>query len=273
MDAPLTLQVVLDPNIGHPMPDAVCFCTGPPGEDLSSYTEPVYDDLDAFFLDLVCGRPLPLKFVARRVDDERTVLAVALFMNRDLPIHPKTPSLLAASALWRDFPSWGLAHVDRDLGRFLGLLRAAVPPSGLDRRALGDRLSTAMGWVRDYIRNDELPSLPPMPLPEVIDVGTNGFVIAKTSGPLGFGWIDLFRMGHLRGLLVNDAAHGRIRARIARKSRWAALNLEAACQVLNEMEAAMGQPPEWTVSGDALNSPRHGTEIEVEHLVALLLRC
>jgi len=130
-----------------------------------------------------------------------------------------------------------------------------------------------VGWVRDYVRNDELPPLPPMPLPDVLDVGTNGFVVAETSGPLGFGWVDLFRMGHLRGLLIQKPVAGRRKMRVARKSRWLELNLEAAAGVLNEMEAAMGQPPGWVVLGDVLDSPRHGTEVEIQHVVALLIRC
>jgi hypothetical protein len=265
---PLSLQVVLDPDVGHPLPDAVCFRTGPAVEG-----QPTYEDLEPFVLDLVSGRPLPLKFVTRRVDDERTILAAALFLNRDLPIHPRMPVVLAAAALWRDFPAWGLSHVDRDLGRFLGFLRAAVPPSGLDRRTLGTRLSAAVAWVRDYVRNDVLPPLPPMPMPDVLDVGTNGFVVAQTSGPLDFGWVDLFRMGHLRGVLADKPVAGRRRVRVSRKSQWAALNLDAACQIFNEMEAAMGQPPGWHVQGDALDSQIHGTEIALEHLILALVRC
>jgi hypothetical protein len=116
---------------------------------------------------------------------------------------------------------------------------------------------------------------PPPPMPDVKDIGTNGFVWAETAwaASLDEGWVDLFRMGHLRGILVTSPMGGRRRVRIARKSLWTALNLDAACSVLNEMEAAMGQPPGWQVRGDALDSPGHGTEVEVKHIVALLVRC
>lgn len=264
---PLTYEVVVEPGTPHPAPGAVSFRTGPTVPD-----EPTYDDLEPFWWDLVAGRPLPLKLVIRQVDDERTLLAVALFLHRDLAVHPRMPNVLTASAFWRVRPDWGLSHVDRDLGRFLAFLRAAVPPSGLDRRTLGERMASAVRWIREYVTEDRLPPLPPMPMPMILDVGTNGFVVAATTlGSLKDGWLDLFRLGHLRGVLVQELPDGRRSVMVARKSEWTALNLHAAAEVFNAMEAAMGSPFTWTVTGDRLVG--QVTEIRVEDLVRVLVRC
>jgi len=258
---PLSYEVIIDPGTEHPATDAVSFRTGPP---ISG--EPVYDDLSPFWWDLVAGRPLPLKFVTRRIDDERTLIAMALFLYRDLATHPRMSEVLVASDFWRVQPDWGLAHVDRDLGRFLILLRDYVRPSGLDRKTLGDRMVTAITWIRKFVTEDWLPSLPLVPMPTVLDVGTNGFVVASTTGSLDDGWLDLFRMGHLRGVLVRERQDGLLDVLIARKSRWATLDLNAAAEALNEVSASR-----WAVRGNRL--PGEGVSVPLPIIIQILCRC
>jgi hypothetical protein len=229
--------------------------------------------VDAFHRDLISGKPLPLVFWTPHVDDEGTLLALALFLHRDLAIHPAIPSLLAARAFLNDFPVWGGAHIDRDLWRFLSFLRGFVP-QGLSRQELGDRVSMAVGWIHDYITKGELPQmLDGFRGIKVIDRGSNGFVLAESLGQdLEGDWVELFRQGHLRGLLMGPLVGRARKMLIARKTVWSPLNLEVAGSALNELEVAMGGEPEWVTDGDRLRSPEGGSLLSVSHVFTILAR-
>lgn len=264
----IQFHVVIDPAAPTGA-DVVYFQAGvAPVEGLA-----VYETVEGFHRDLVSGRPLPLVFWTPRISDDGALLALALFLHRDLAIHPGTIPLLAARAFLNDFPVWGGAHIDRDLGRFLGFLKGFVPP-GLSRQELSDRVPMAVGWIHDYITKGELPQMADgFQGLRVIDRGSNGFVLAESLGQdLEAGWLELFRQGHLRGLLMGPLVGRSRKMLIARKTEWAPLNLEVAGSALNELEVAMGGDPEWAVGGDWLRSPGGGSLLSVSHVFTILSR-
>jgi hypothetical protein len=252
----IELHVLIDPTLTEAPPEAFLF----------------EGDIRGFFHDLVAGKPFPLTLALREVKDVDALLAVALFLHRDLAINPGVPGLLAAFALACEEPLWGLAHVDRDIGRFVGHLRAYLAQPGADRRQQGDSVTTAVGWLRELLLEGTLPQMAPARLaPTVITVGSNGFVLAEGLAPHFDGWVELFRQGHLRGLLVGPQGFdGRRAATIARKSHFVDLDLDRLAVAFNSMETAMGELPEWRVEFNLLFSP--GTLILVQHLMLALSR-
>jgi hypothetical protein len=252
----IQFNVLVDPTLTEPPPDAYLF----------------EGDLRGFFHDLIAGKPFPLTLALRDVKDVDTLLVVALFLHRDLAIHPGLPGLLAAFALACEEPLWGFAHVDRDLERFVRHVRAYLAQAGADRRKQGDSVTSAVEWLREYVHEGVLPQMKPARQePTVITVGSNGFVLAEGFAPHREGWVALFRQGHLRGLLVSpQGADGRRAATIARKSPHVAYDLNAIAEAFNAVETAMGELPEWVVEGDLLGTP--GTLILVQHLMLMLSR-
>src|SRR6185436_6453728 len=138
------------------------------------------DGARAFFDDLILGRPMPLTLITSGLNRIDTLIAMTVFMSRDLAIHPVTPNLLVAAELVDRYQLAGLAHIDRDLARFFTFL-AAYMSSTVNRKEQESRLSTAVAWVREYILGGVLPALPPEPpIPRILDKGTDGFVVAET---------------------------------------------------------------------------------------------
>ena len=164
----LRLNVLIDPTLTSAPDDAV-----------------LYDgDIRRFFHDMVAGKPLPLTLALREVRDVDALLAVAVFLHRDLAIHPGLPGLLAVFAMACEEPFWGLAHVDRDIGRFVGHLRGYLGQSGAGKQEQAERVATAVGWIRELLLEGRLPQMAPAPVaPTVITVGTNGFVFAEGPQP------------------------------------------------------------------------------------------
>lgn len=268
MTSDLQFHVVIDSSVPS-NGDVVYFRAGV----LASDTVASYEDVDGFYQELISGRPLPMTFWTPAVHDEWTLVALALFLHRDLAIQPSVPSLLALRPFLTAFPVWGGAHVDRDLGRFLGFLRAFVP-QGLTQQDMGDRVGSAVGWIRSYLLDGTLPQMPDsFKGVRVLDRGSNGFVLAESLGQdLEGDWVELFRLGHLRGLLLGQPSERSRPMLIARKTPWATLNLEQAESALNELEIAMGGDPEWAIDGDRIKSPSAGSILAVSHVLAVLTR-
>lgn len=221
--------------------------------------------LEAFYFDLLAGKPYPLTLGVKAITGPETLLAITLWLHRDLLIYFSTPSVVAGFALAAKYPVWGLAHMERDLSRFIQFLRKYPVTTQAN-------VVAAVTLVKEFIFGP-LDNLPPEgQLPIIIDVGTNGFVLAKTSGDLVQGWVDLYRKGHLRGLLIGAENDTYRQVLIARKSPWVPLNLEAAAQAFNAMEQAQGELAGWKVENDFLWGPPEGTSILVQHLMEVLLR-
>ena len=282
---PIKLEVRIEPDLPQVVPDAVSFETGATRAQASNPDLFVYEHhgegfnqadpgaLTCFFEDLILGRPFPFVFATKSIQDVDTLVAMSLFLHRDLAIHPAMPGLVATVDFVHRRGLVALSHVEPDLARFLCFLRAYFPEKGLSKRQLGDRLATAVTWIREFVHEDRLPHMgaPPTPV-RVIDHGTNGFVVAETTGSLIDGWVELFRQGFLRGVLIGPDVHGRRTALAARKSPYVQLDLVTAARLLNQMEGAMGELPEWESDGFFLKSPPEGTLILVSHLLDVLVR-
>lgn len=266
----LHFQVVIDPDLGPDIENAVAL-----GEFRSPKGTAVVildSSLASFYRDLLLGRPLPLTLVTRKVDSVGKVLVITLFLHRDLAIHPKVFSLVAAANLVDQLQLVGLAHIDPALARFFQFLMSYLPPS-LGKPELEKRLVTVVSWVRDHLLEDRFPALPPVQEPpRILDIGTNGFVLAECRGSLEEGWIELYRQGYLRGLLFGPNLGGRRKVLAARKSPFLAFDLRKAADILNEAESAMGEPPGWVTDGIWLEGPPEGTLLLVSALTQVLIR-
>lgn len=269
----LRLDVVIDPKLERGVQDAVAF-----GDFVlveGNHIGVVYPELGLpqLFTDLILGRPLPLTFVTRGIHSVGALVAVALFLHRDLAIHPRMPSMVMAATLVEQFGHAGLAHIDRDLARFFQLLREYLPPK-LTRQEQQQKLQTAVGWIRQYVLEEALPGLgSEAPPPRVLDWGTDGFVVAEMPDRrLEDGWIELFRQGHLRGVLIGPERQDRRLVLAARKSAYVGFDLARAAVVLNEAEQAMGEEPTWEATELWLGGPSKGTLIPVSGLLDVFLR-
>jgi len=280
------LNVRIEKNLPAVVPDALSFETGASkaqaedpslciyehhGVEFSSYSRGA---LPSFYEDLLLGKALPLTFATPAVHDVDTLTAIALFLHRDLATHPATASFVyTVDFVHRlGFPS--LAHIEPRLAQFLSVLRCYVPDNGVTPRELSERLTTAVKWVREYIQDGMTPSLSGTnPRVRVIDVGSNGFVLAEANA-LWDGWLELYRLGFLRGLLTEVVDQDRRRVLAARKSLYVPFNLEMAGKLLNQMELAMGEPPDWKLSPDGLwlEGPSDGTLILIKHVMDVLVR-
>lgn len=276
----IDLQVVVSPDVPAVLPEAVTFECGASRQEVSSSATYAYEHhgaeftqedpgaLTMFFEDLVLGRPLPLKFATRSIQDVDTLVALALFLQRDLAVQPTTPAFVAVVDLVHRRGVPLLGHLDRDLGGFLRFLRRLFP-EGLARQELGDRLGAAVAYIRDYLVDGRLPSVDlSWPEVRVMQTGTNGFVLAQTTGPLVEGWVELYRQGHLKGVLLGALGA----ASLARKSVWVGFDLERALGVLNALEEAAMGLPEWRLEGDFLLGPPGGSQIRPTDLLQLAIR-
>lgn len=278
----MDLRVLVEPSLPSMVADAISFeC----GASLKQATENTYvyehhgEDftpehqgaLSRFFEDMMLGARFPTTFATRAIRDVDTMFAIALFLNRDLALVPGMIGLVAQVELVhrRGVPMFG--HLDPSTVSFLRLLREYLPES-LTKSEMRDRIQTAAGWIRELATNGSYP--PGRPLPEVrlIDRGTNAFVVAETEGDLVEGWVVLYSMGYIRGVLVRPERGGRREVLAARKSLHAPLDLPTAARLLNDVESVMGEPAEWSCKGDWLFGPAKGTVLTLPHMLEVFLR-
>ena len=267
----LEFKVVVDKDLGRKVEGVVAF--GDFVTEDSTGRTAIYqvNEVSEFFRDLILGRPLPLVFVTRDLENLSVILGVTLFLHRDLAIQPIVPSLLTSFGLADAYGVPGQAHVDRDLSRFLKFLRVYVG-SAKGKKGQQEALTSAVSWIRAYILEGSLPALPTEPdPPRIIEQGTDGFVFATTKGNLSAGWEELYRQGFLRGVLLTQNAD-RWKVLAARKSAFLALDLTKAADALNEAEAAMGEPSDWVTDGIWLLSPENGTLIPPSTILQVFLR-
>ncbi len=283
----LEFNAKIDPTLPAVVPDAISFETGASRKQAGDPDLFVYEHhgvdfgpadpgaLTSFFEDMILGRPLPLVFATHQVRDLDTIVAMALFFQRTLAIHPAMPGFVACVDLVHRRGPAMLGHIEPNLGRFFLLLRTVFPEKGLSKRELGERIATAIRWITEYLDGGPPALGIPWPSVRVLDVGTDGFVVAETSGHLPGGWVELYRKGHLRGLLIGPDIEGRRKVLIARKSPTVSFDLSTAAEVFNEMERAMGELPEWRLAGSPstwLWGPERGTLLRVGQMLELLKR-
>lgn len=283
----MELNVRIDKTLPVIVPGAVSFETGATRQDLEGI-EFVYEHhgggfstsdkgaLTQFFEDLILGCPFPLTLATHSVKDVDTLLAISLFLHRDLATHPTMPELVYTVDFVHRLGLPALAHIAEDKARFFSALRDYFPEKGLSQRELSARVTTAVGWVREYVHQGTLPVLGPVAQTEVriLNQGTDGFVVAVTKGSLWDGWVELYRLGFLRGILVEYVAGDRQRVLVTKKSHFVRFDLGSAARVLNQIETATGEPPEWTVTKDGLwmQGPATGTLLLLRQILEILTR-
>lgn len=252
-----------------------------PSEDVFVYKsdpEKLGDSaLQQFYRDLIFGRPLPIKLVARQVQDIDEALIVALFLDRKLAITPSCAQVVFWCDLGRFGPA-GLAHVDPDFAEFISWARIYLL-DGSGGTPHGERVKHVVEWLQRYILEGSLPQAPVAASrepPRILDIGTDGFVVAEVPWGTGLpdSWTELYRQGHLRGILFEQPARGGLlRALGARKSPFVTLGLTKAAAILNEAEKALGEPGGWTVEeGLWLWDPEGGTKLLPTDILQVLVR-
>jgi hypothetical protein len=281
----IQLQVLVDPKVNGLVKDAISFETGLTRAQAADPHLYAYEHhgaeftlvdpgaLWSFYEDVLLGRPLPEKFVTRTLENFDTLYAITLFLHRDLVTHPATPGLLASVDLAHRRGIQGLAHLAPDLVNFLVMVTLLFTRE-TSKKEQGEQLRTVVGWIYEHVTEDRLPHVgQQLPTATILETGTNGFVVAEGRGRLNLTWIDLYRQGYLRGVLLGPpgkAGHREVLG--SRKSVYVPFNLVQAASLLNQIEAALGQPPEWTADELWLRSPPTGTLIDIPHLMEVFLR-
>jgi hypothetical protein len=165
-----------------------------------------------------------------------------------------------------------LSHLDPTISGFLRSFNRFFPEK-LSKLERGERIATAVQWIREYLVDGRIPSLGgQLPDVRVIDIGTNGFVLAETLNPSVEAWEVLYRRGFLRGLLIGPEVDGSRPVLASRKNVRAWSTLPQCIPFLNDLDSISGGDPEWRQEGDNLRSPSVGTKILVSHLLEVFLR-
>lgn len=265
----LQFQVQIDPNLEGPLTGVVAF-----GEfEVQEGAVYPLDGIRAFYEDLIMGRPFPLVFAAREIVSLSQIVGITLFLFRDLAIHPDTPKFITAVDLVDRYQHAGAAHVEPELLDFFKFLLACFP-SDLTKDEQGARLKMVVGRVRQYLHEGSLPSMiSHTKVPRVLDVGTNGFVVAEVpkGRDLEAAWVELFRRGYLRGALFGTGGE-QTEVLVAKKSPFVLLDLERAATILNDAEFSMGAPGSWVVKDLWLRSPEGGTLLPPKSVLDVLVR-
>jgi hypothetical protein len=282
---PIEFKVIIEPSLPALVPEAISFETGATPQEVADPSMFAYEHhasgfssqagaLVHFFEDLIKGRQFPLTFATHAIRDVDTLFAIALFLHRDLAIHPSTPGVVTSVDMVHRLGDPFLGHLEPGLERLLRRMRVYFP-KGLSRGEAADRLSTALGWIHGYITEGTFPhpGVEPPP-PRVLDIGTNGFVLAQQDEPrhLYDAWIALYRKGFLRGVVVSGDRKSRRNVLASRKSLLVNFDLQRAASLLNEMEVSIGEPPGWESEGQWLTGPEAGTLILTSHMMEVFLR-
>jgi len=112
----LRFEVIIDPSLEPEVEGVVAFGQFVAKGELSAVYADSRTALTEFYVDLLQGRPFPLKLVTRDIQTVGQLVAMAVFLRRELAIHPALPGLIAAANLVDQLGLVGLAPVDRDLG-------------------------------------------------------------------------------------------------------------------------------------------------------------
>jgi hypothetical protein len=227
--------------------------------------------LTCFFEDVMLGRPMPIVFATKSIGDVDTLVAMTLFMHRDLALVPRLTSLVAAADLVHRRGAPAMAHVDIELANFFRFLRQYFHKVE-GWRELSQRVKRSVAWIRDYVTEGNIPRWNEPPPTRIIDMGTQGFVVGESAAPLGDAWVGLFRQGFTRGVVFSPDVEGRRHVLATRKGPYVPFKLDIAAKALNEVERVLGELPEWKTDGMWLQSPPEGTVILVTDVLKVLVR-
>ncbi len=283
--ADLRFELLIDPALPPLVSGAVSFETGASPAEVADPQNSAYEHhgegysraspgaLTRLYEDLLYGVPLPLAFATRGVRGVDTIVAAAIFLDRELILRPGTFGLVAATDFMHRHGVTMAGHVDPDLCRFFGLLLDYVVVEGLGRSEVGQRLRDAIGWIGDFVLGAGPHLGDPLPESKIVEVGSGGFVVAETAVPTELTWVNLYRLGFLKGVAFGFELGGRRRVLVSRKSAYVPFDLQKAMGLLNDLESHHGHDPGWLVEGEFLKGPLEGTRLSPAHVVAALVRC
>ena len=259
IQAPLDLRLVVDPKVPENLPEAVLFGVGE-----GPYAGP--RGLLTLYEHLVMGAPLPLLIALREVRTVASHVAVALFLQRELLVLPGMLPLVLAATYYNQNPVCAI-HLDPALLRCFQVLTVQESDLQLPLGTQAERITTATQWIRDYVYDGQLPDIgPKAPLVEVLDTGTNGFVIGR-----GVDHLPLLQEGYLKGIVVTPLDEGLNQVRVFRKSVLVGFDLVQARSILNEMERMSGTFLPWVLEENCLSTPEGGTDLPIADIVHILL--
>jgi len=221
-----------------------------------------------FYEQLILGRPLPATLATHRVRDVDVLMAITLFLNRDLATLPSTPELVYTIDFTHRLGLPALAHIEEAKARFISSLRSYFPEK-LSQRELSERVIASVGWIKEYLQQGTLPILGVIPNTDltILNQGDAGSVLASTTGSsLWDGWVELYRLGFLHGILFQYTEGDRKRVMIARKSHYVPLDLNLACRLLNQMELKFAGDATWTMTSELWLEHARGTELPVSRV-------
>jgi hypothetical protein len=278
----MDLQVIVDRGLPSVMRDAIMFECGATVEQTmgsgfiyehhgEDFTAAHQGALTRFFEDVALGRRMPQIFATHRIRDVDTIFAMALFLNRDLVLVPSMVGLIAQMEMVH---RWGipmLAHLDPYTAGLVKFLRGYFPDD-ISRVETGRRIGTAAEWIREFVTEGRGPAVGSLPEVRVLERGTRAFVLAESGGDLVEGWIVLYSQGYARGVLMSPERDGRRQVVASQKSLHVVFDLVTAARLLNEVEAAMNEPPEWDCKGHWLFSPPKGTVLTPADMLKVFLR-
>jgi hypothetical protein len=276
----IQFQVVIGPEVPIISEGTICFETGASPQQLGPG---IYDHhgagfdqftpgaLTRLFEDLVIGTKLPMSLSTPKLRAPDTLLAIALFLDRSLLLLPATPGLVYGVDLAHRLGPQLLSHLDPMVsGFFKAFSRVLIP--NLSSREAGDHVKVMVQWIREYLTEGKVPNLwGEIPEVRVLDIGTNGFVLAEALSITFDAWEVLYREGHLRGVLLGPEVEGRRRVLASRKNERSWEGLSKAVPFLNELEVLSEGVPEWICEGDFVFSPSVGTNVLVSHLLKVFL--
>lgn len=228
--------------------------------------------LTRFYEDLISGAPFPLVLALHRVSAVDSVIAAALFVKRDITILPSTLGFVASVDLYHRKGIPFLGHSDPMLSRFVQFLDGYFPPN-LPKREVGDRLASGVQWVYEYLTEGRLPHLgADQEPPRILEIGSNGFVLADATNPTKNTWVDLYRRGFLYGFVLGSEQDGTRKVVASKKSHFLRFDLLKAKTFLDELESAFGGQPGWLLDGYFLYSPADGSVIPPSYMLQVFLR-
>jgi hypothetical protein len=281
VDDSFNFQVIIDPNISSVVNKSICFETGVNKDQLgpglyehhgAEYTFRDIGALTRFYEDLILGFPLPLTFVTRGIYGPDAIVAMALFLYRDLAIIPATTGLVSGIDLVHRYGTTLLAHVDTSLSGFIKSFPKLFPDN-ISKREQGERISIGVQWIRDYLTDNNPPLLGgSLPDVRIVDIGSNSFVLAESDNSSVEAWEVLYRSGYLRGIIFNHKKDNSKSVLISRKCELVWPGMVNAIAFLNDLEKLSGGSEKWYSNGNYIYSPPNGSNILDCYIMDIVLR-
>lgn len=266
----LRFQVVVGSSLEANTAEAISWQMGPPSRTEGVFSYGGVNALSEFYEDLLKGAPFPFSFHAYSLWGADALVAVAIYLHRELALLPQTTALVGYICFHRRMGEFSLAHVPPEVAAFIRLLES-VSWERLTDKEQGERISTSVSWIREYLLGDKLPHLVRPTAPSIITVGSNGFVVAESLNPSREVWTELYRAGYLRGVLMGPETDEGSTYLLSKKSEYLEFDLYKGEKLLNELEAIHEGPAVWKIEWPCLVARKSRLPREIVLDVAIRL--